>query len=175
VIGDVRAFSDLMGGSPMGRFARFAPDDDGRAVFRPGLPLDVDLWATLEGTSDQDYDVTFIGGGRSATQPVHVRVVPAPGARPLRAVVGAGMEVALPSGVGILVQLSPSGERDAARYGGGRWYLQLGPGNEPLVWEPIRYGSHQQERQVRHLARGPDGSVYLMVLTPHGEVIYRRP
>jgi hypothetical protein len=174
VIGDVRAYSDFAG-TPMGRFARFYASGNGEAAFGRGLPLGDDLWAGLESTSDQDFEVTFLTGTGAATQPVHVRVVPTLDAGGMRAVVGSGMEVALSSGVGILVQLQPSAERDADRYGGGRWYLQLGPDNEPLVWEPIPYGSHQQERQVRHLARGPGDSVYLMELTPSGEVIYRRP
>jgi hypothetical protein len=77
--------------------------------------------------------------------------------------------------VGVLVELSPTRPRDADRLGGGRWYLQIGLDGEPLVWEPIVYGYHQQEEQVRHLAPGPEGSVYLMVLTRRGEDIYRRP
>jgi hypothetical protein len=175
VIGGIHAWSDLSG-APGAEFAEFAPDGDGAAAFLPGLPLGKDTWVNLEGRSEQAFEVRFTSGERTFTQPVRVRVVTgADGGHAVPAIVGPAIEVALPSAVGILVELAPSRPADADRYGGGRWYLQLGPEGDPLVWEPIVYGYHQQEEQVRHLALGPDGSVYMMVLTRHGEVIYRRP
>lgn len=174
VVGDVHAFADLSG-VPAAEFAEFAPDGGGLAAFLPGLPVGADAWANLSATSDQDFEIRFASGPRTVVQPIHVRVVPEPGGEDLPAIVGPGLEVPVPGGVGVLVELSPTRPRDASRYGGGRWYLQVSPDGDPLVWEPVPYGYHQQEQQVRHLTVGPDGRVYLMVLTPDGERILRRP
>jgi hypothetical protein len=175
VIGTTHAYRDY---TPVGfEYAGFDMTGSGDAQFLPGIPLGHGEWAKLTGTSDQGFEVTFGRPDAITVQPIHVRVVTdsGPNGKEIGAIVGPGIEAGLPGAVGIEVELSPTRPRDAKRYGGGRWYLQLGPKGQPLVWEPIVYGLHQQEEQVRHLATGPDGSVYLMVLTRHGEVIYRRP
>ena len=64
--------------------------------------------------------------------------------------------------------------KDARRYGGGRWFLELEDDGSPLVWERLPNVPLEDEDVVRHLAAGPDGSVYLMQVDRKGVSIYRR-
>jgi hypothetical protein len=72
-----------------------------------------------------------------------------------------------------LVKVAPTRPGDADRFGGGRWLLRVG--TSPLLWERLPYPETLDELQHRHLAVGPDGSIYLMVVGKGGELILRRP
>jgi hypothetical protein len=140
----------------------------------PGIPLESGNWATVEYQPDQDLSVGFASGNSMSIQPIHIRVVPRPGARPIPAVVGFQTPVSVSGQVGMFVKLTPSRQADARRYGGGTWYLQLGPDHSPLVWEALPLRGVRDTEQHRHIAVGPHEHVYLMVPNLREERIYQR-
>jgi hypothetical protein len=163
---------DSLGEGPSG-FHEIDPET-GHTHPIPGIPLESGNWATVEYHPDQDLSVAFVNGDASAIQPVHIKVVSRPGASPIPAVISFRTPVGVSGQVGMFVKLTPSRKSDAQRYGGGTWYLQLGPDHTPLVWERLPERGIQDTEQHRHIAVGPDGGVYLMVPTPTEERIYRR-
>lgn len=125
--------------------------------------------------TDQDFELKYLAPGQTFVQPFHVtvRTEGRSSWRSLPAEVGPGNM--LPSGDDVLmyVMLTPSRPRDATRYGGGRWLLRLG--RSPVLWERLPDPGIPDEPQSRHLAQGPDGSIYLMVAEKGGMLILRRP
>jgi hypothetical protein len=145
-----------------------------------GLPGGNSSFARLERVSsasgaDQDFELQNLVPDGTFVQPFHVdvRTGSRPGDRSLPAVVGPGNLIAAEDDVTMYVMLSPSRPRDATRYGGGRWLLRLGP--SPVLWERLPDPGIPDEPQSRHLALGPDGSLYLMLAQKGGMLILRRP
>jgi hypothetical protein len=158
------------------------PKPEAKAVL-PGLPLgkgDVYFDASLSPEpvhpdGDQDFELSFTTNEIAQTQPLQVELI----------VHDSGQERSLPAEVGLaeplpvgddvlfLVKVAPTRPADAERFGGGRWLLRVG--TSPLLWERLPYPGTSDELQHRHLAIGPDGTIYLMVAEEGGELILRRP
>jgi hypothetical protein len=141
----------------------------------PGVPVDDETWVDIRAPGDQDLEFASIRGAMQALQPIRVSTFGGAPSRKLPALVGPAIEATFPKAVGIYVRVAPARPSDAERYGGGAWYLRLGVDRTPLVWERIPQAGVSDEEQVRHLASGADGRVYLMVPDREGERIYVRP
>jgi hypothetical protein len=121
--------------------------------------------------------ISVVGPEEHAIVPIRV-LVTATGserARALPAVVGMEVQAALPGRTVAWVQLSPTESLDADRYGGGAWLFEFTVDGSPLVWERLPDPGISSEAQVRHLAAGPDGTLYLMQAERDGMVLYRVP
>ncbi len=167
-------WADPVGAGPRG-IARFDPPASTVARFLPGVPLSGGASIALGASTDQDIDLTFTNAQRVAVQPVHFKAVVRSGdsTKEIPAVAGAIIEGVGKDRVAIYVEVAPSRPADAERFGGGSWLLEIGT-RGPLVWERLPTAGISDEEQVRHLAVGPDGHLYLMVPTKGGERIYSR-
>jgi hypothetical protein len=181
LLAEVGGYADAPGTGPIG-FAELGIPGEGRFGLLPGLPLGPKVWMKLESvdspsTGDQDFDAEYITREVTQIQPIHIDVLVdgVSGPRSIPAEVGPGGYVRMGSSVAMYVMFSPSRPEDAGRFGGGRWLLRIGPGSDPLLWERLPDPAIGDEHQTRHLAVGPDGSLYLMVLQDDGVLIYRRP
>jgi hypothetical protein len=181
LLAEVGGYADAPGTGPIG-VADLGIPGDGSYRPLPGLPLAPKAWMKLVAadspeTGDQDFDAQYIGPEVTQIQPIHVALLVdgLSGPRSIPAEVGPGGYVRMGSSVAMYVMISPSRPDDAARFGGGRWLLRIGPGSDPLLWERLPDPGLADEHQIRHLALGPDGSLYLMVLQTDGIQIYRRP
>ena len=141
----------------------------------PGVPVDHETWIDIRAPGDQDLEFASRRGAIEAVQPIRVSVFGGTPPKKIPALVGPAIEATFPEAVGIYVRVAPVRPLDAERYGGGAWYLRMGVDRTPLVWERIPEARVSDEEQVRHLAAGPDGRVYLMVPDRDGEKIYVRP
>jgi hypothetical protein len=167
-------WAEPLGVGPRG-VAGYDPPASNVAQFLPGVPLPAGGWIAMDAPSDQDVEVAFIGVDRRAVQPVHLKVLAGTAGRTkeVPAVTGPILEAVEESRVAIYIRISPAEPEDAERFGGGVWLLDIG-GRGPVVWERLPEGEIDDEGQVRHLAAGPDGRLYLMVPTREGERIYSR-
>ncbi|HEX2089136.1 MAG TPA: hypothetical protein VHI54_04260 [Actinomycetota bacterium] len=141
----------------------------------PGVPVDDETWVDIRAPGDQDLEFTSTRGAMEAVHAIRVSVFGGTPSKRLRALVGPAIEATFPKAVGIYVRVAPARAGDAERYGGGAWYLRVGVDRTPLVWERVPEPRISDEEQVRHLAAGPDGRVYLMIPDRDGEKIYVRP
>jgi hypothetical protein len=146
----------------------------------PGVPSDRGTWIQLQsfasaGGGDQDFELRFLRTAGAIVQPfyVEVRTRSGAGGRSLVAEVGPGNLIPAGEDLVMYVMLSPSRPADASRYGGGRWLLRLG--RSPVLWERLPDPGIPDEPQSRHLALGPDGTIYLMVAEKRGMAVFRRP
>ena len=158
------------------------PRTEAKALL-PGLPLgrgDLYLDASVSSQpahpdGDQDFDLSFTSKEIGQTQPLEVELIAHDRGRARSLPAEVGLTEPLPIGddVLFLVKVAPTRPDDADRFGGGRWLLRVG--RSPLLWERLPYPKIGDELQHRHLALGPDGSIYLMVAEKGGELILRRP
>jgi hypothetical protein len=175
--GFVDADNGFVQDGPQGFFRWNPPGSPERL---PGLPSSEDTWLDLKSVpsssgGDQDFELRFLGLGGTSVQPLHVdvRTRPGPRGRSVQAEVGPGNLIVAKGDLLMYVMLSPSHPRDATRFGGGRWLLRLG--RSPVLWERLPMPGLSDEPQSRHLALGPDGSIYLMVAEKGGMLLLRRP
>lgn len=168
----LQGYADVaaLGTGPMG-FA-VADPRTGTTRMLPGMPVGPGAWIDVRVAGDQDLAVTYTGASASLVRPVRIRLL-GPRGTPVPANVEALPEAPLPAAIGVLVQAAPSRQRDGPG-GGGRWYLRLANNGSPMVWERLPMPSLADDTQVRHLAVGPDGRVYLMIARPDGMLILRR-
>jgi len=124
---------------------------------------------------DQDFDLSFTSKEIAQTQPLEVELIVHDHGRVRSLPAEVGLTEPLPMGDDILflVKVAPTRPDAADRFGGGRWLLRVG--RSPLLWERLPYPNIADELQHRHLALGPDGTIYLMVAEKGGELILRRP
>ncbi len=158
------------------------PNSEAKLVL-PGLPLgkgDAYFDARLSPDpvhvhGDQDFDLSFTAKEIAQTQPVQVELIVRAGGKERSIPAEVGLTEPLPVGddVLFLVKVAPTRPDDAERFGGGRWLLRFG--TSPLLWERLPYPETSDELQHRHLAIGPDGTIYLMVAEEGGELILGRP
>jgi hypothetical protein len=175
MLAEVGGYASKLQSGPHG-LSRLDLPGSGEATPIPGLPVGPDTWMRLDVAGDQDFEIHYVGAGATSVQPIQVQVVAGRGTDPqqMAGVVGPGIEVAFDHAAGFVVAVSPSRPEDAGKFGGGRWFLRLGPDGSPLIWERLSQGRIPDESQVRHVALGPDGSVYLMVAERVGVRILRR-
>ena len=129
----------------------------------------------VERRRDDQLDLVYLRDGLSIVQPVLFGLLTPGGSKPRR-IAGefAPTEFAPFDGdIAMYVMVSPSRPGDQQRYGGSRWLLRMG--RSPVLWERLPDPGVPDESQRRHLAIGPAGRLYLMVLTTNGAQIYRRP
>ncbi len=162
-----------LGSGPRGWGALNVPGS-GALTLLPGLPLPDGIWTSLDTGTGQDLEVTFAGSSASAIQPLLIRLVGSPGGVALSALVGPQVAAALPHGLAAVVMIQPSEPADAARFGGGRWFLRISSDGSPLAWERLPSPGLSDEVVVRALTAGPDGSAYLMLPERNGLKILRR-
>ena len=140
----------------------------------PGVPLRSSRWFQWNDSGPQDLVLDFITPEVATEQPIHIEVIDPPisGPQQLEGLVGAGGYVVGENDIALYVKVSgalPDGSQVGARY-----LLQMG--SSPMLWErlPDPKGV-DDDGQWRHLTRGPDGGLYLMVTDKDGIRIYRRP
>ena len=159
-------------------FVRVDGSGSGQIQALPGLPIGrggTVRVAPSEADPDQDIDVIYLRGGNALVQPIHFKLVARRGPTAGQIAGEFGPANLLPNDgdVAAYVMVSPSRPQDATRYGGGRWLLRMG--RSPLLWERLPDPGLPDEGQHRHITLGPDGHLYLMLLTRAGAEIYRRP
>ena len=64
--------------------------------------------------------------------------------------------------------------RHTARFGGGRWFLEIPDNEGPLLWERLPDPGADDDEVVRHLSGGPGGSTFLMQAARRGVRILER-
>jgi hypothetical protein len=159
-------------GEPRGPKGIFLIDDAGGIKRTTGIPLGAARFADVEATGDAEYSVTFRTPQEAFVQPIEVHLLRVGATKPTRA--NANFAEISPSGRGIVGLVSVSSVRPRNDRDGGRWLLRLGDG--PMLWERIPFpGIPDDPPQWRHVAVGPDGSIYLMLAEKDGELILRRP
>jgi hypothetical protein len=179
--GWIGGYADLgpLGSGPHG-LAKLDVPGDGEIHPVAGLPLAGGGLVYLENLTADDTMVLSATASRSSfEQPFRVVVQPgsrdpALATRRIAALIGVENVTALEDGVVALIKVTPDAAADAARYGGGNWLFMYRMNGDPLVWERLPDSTLSDEQLVRHIAVGPDGSIYLMLATPKGMVIYRR-
>lgn len=159
------------GGEEGGRgFARLELPGSGLATPVPGLPTGRRTWVLPFASGPQDLEIRYIGDEMSLVQSIHIEM--RSGDQLLDGVAGPGNYGVVDRDLTALIAISASAEGEPEQLGG-RWLLRIGEG--PLLWERLPDPSIDDDQQVRHIAAGPDGSLYLMVQTRDGVRILRRP
>jgi hypothetical protein len=145
----------------------------GRVRFLPGMPLADGSFVRVRLVDFSDMEATFLApSGTSSVLRVRFRLTS--GHRRISSVSSAEFGTALSRGVACMIRIAPDSPKNSLRYGGGRWFLELSDDGSPLVWERLHMPKFNDNEVVRHLAVGPDGSVYLMQVNASGVSIYRR-
>jgi hypothetical protein len=170
---EVIGYPDLDDGGPSGIFKVQLPDP-GELQEVSGFQLKNRTYVHLDDTDDQSYDLYFVRNDRTTIQPIRVRVVSSAqyGSRTLRGPVGLSDFVVDGNDVYILVQMSVTKPGTHGEQIGGRYLLRVG--QAPLVFQRLPDTTPNDDRQVRHLALGPAGRIYLMYIGQDGVTIYRR-
>lgn len=168
-----------IGTGPTGAVALLpgAGDQAVREVARPlpGIPLaDGTFMGFAQETVDGRATLTHVTSGRSFSRSLQMRVVPEAGAAPFPAAVGWFAVLAVERGLGVFIMLTPAAQENVERHGGGRWYLQISAGGDPLVFERVPETRFADENVVRHVTVGADGGVYLMLVDREGVTVLRR-
>jgi hypothetical protein len=162
---------------PVG-YAQVAASGSGRAELLSGLPIGRGTMVNLSESQmrpDEDFELTYWRSGPAVIQPVNFKLLIGEGSRAKRipGVFGPVNPLPVDGDVPMYVMVSPSKPADQERYGGSRWFLRMG--RSAVLWERLPGPGIPDEAQHRHIAAGPDGGIYLMVLTKEGAQIYRRP
>jgi hypothetical protein len=154
-------------------FADLGHSAVGRARFFPGIPLGDGSFVGLRFTGFTDIEATFVtAAGVSTVLPIRLHLKA--GREPLSAVASGEFQSALQHGVACLIKIGGESRKPGVRSRDGRWFLELADDGTPLIWERLPEGTFNDNEVVRHLAVGPDGSIYLMLIDAHGVSIYER-
>jgi hypothetical protein len=180
----VIGFGDLASGVPdLEPSVYAAVDREGVVHPIPGVPVAPESWIRTLGAAgagpneEQSFTITYTTPTTQIVRPLLIRVVAQDGNRPrsLHAVAVVRGVAAAPHLLLAYVQLSPTRQAEQERFGGGRWLLGVPDDGSPIIWERMPEPGVSDEQQVRFLAAGPDGAIYLMVPEPNYELILRRP
>ncbi len=154
-------------------YARLDPAVSGEISHVAGVPLSDGLMIDLRIPEHDRMELTYTSDESTVVQPVRIEVALTPESDPFPSLAGGIIEAPHERTVGIHVRVVAS-EQDAPEGSGGEWYLELGPDGGPVIFERIPESPLSNEVQVRQMAAGPDGSVYLMV-PQRGELqVFRR-
>ncbi len=138
----------------------------------PGVPVGDGRAIDLSMRGDAGIAVGFMGGTALAGDlRIGLRVLGA--GRKIDAVASARPELALPNALATYVMLSPSQPEDQRRFGGGRYLLVVPNNGTTLRWQRLPNPGIDDAWQARHLAPGPGGELYLMVIEERGVRILR--
>jgi hypothetical protein len=147
---------------------------DGQIESVPGLPLrsGTSFWLTTR--DDRNFRFHYLEAGRETVQPVRIDVVASDrfGARRLRGVVGLRGYVVDGNDVYLYGSVAVTKPNSGGAQIGGRFLLRIG--ESPIVFERLPEPTLADDTQVRHIALGPDGHLYLMRLDKDGVRIFRR-
>ncbi|HJP65130.1 MAG TPA: hypothetical protein VKA30_02370, partial [Actinomycetota bacterium] len=128
----------------------------------------------LDQVRDHVFEAVYEKGNRTTIQPLRIDVVSPTkyGARRLKGFVGVGDFVVSENDVYMFVQMSVTIPGSGGDQTGGRYLLRLG--QSPMLFERLPDRANADDTQVRHIALGPDGHLYLMYFEKSGVAIYRR-
>jgi hypothetical protein len=177
-------FGDLSSGVPDLEPSLYAAvDRQGIAHPIPGVPVAPGSWIRILGAAQpgprqgQSFTISYTTPTTQAVRPLFIQVLAHDGdrSRPLQVAAVVRSVAAAPHMLLAYVQVAPTRAGDQERSGGGRWLLGIPDDGSPIIWERMPEPGVSDEQQVRLLAAGPDGSVYLMVPEPKFELILRRP
>ncbi len=160
------------------RFGVLVTSDAGRVELLPGIPAGDGRWIRVvdRGLDDpHELDLEYVSASAAQAQPfvLHLFTGGAPAGRRIPSVSGPVEFASAGAQVYLTMAVAPDRPRDA-HLGGGRWLLRVGTDASALVWERLPQASIDDSEQLRHLTVGPDGHLYLMILTPEGAQILRR-
>jgi len=159
-------------------FGRLETSGAGRVELLPGLPAGQGRWIRVvdRGLADpHELDLEYVSASAVQVQPfvVHLLTEGAPTGRRIPSVSGPVEFASSGAEVYITVAIAPDRPRHTG-LGGGRWLLRVGTDASPLLWERLPQAGIDDSEQLRHLSVGPDGRLYLMILTSKGAEILRR-
>lgn len=160
------------------RFGLLETSGAGRVTLLPGIPAGPGRWIRVVdgGLADRrELDLEYASASAAQVQPFIVRLFTGgtPGGRVVPSVSGPVEFASSGAEVYVTVAVAPDRTRDA-HLGGGRWLLRVGTDASEMVWERLPGSPVDDTEQFRHLAVGPDGHLYLMILTSEGVQILRR-
>jgi len=160
------------------RFGLVETSGAGRVELLPGLPAGDGRWIRItdQGLEDpHELDLEYVSASSAQVQPFVLRLFTggAPGGRRIPSASGPVEFASAGAEAYLTIAVAPDRPRDA-RLGGGRWLLRVGTDASALLWERLPQAGIDDSEQFRHLAVGPDGHLYLMVLTSSGAEILRR-
>lgn len=169
----IGGYTEPVATGPKGTYRVFLPGD-GQIESVPGLPLKsgTSFWLTTR--DDRHFRLHYLEGGRETVQPLRIDVVASKrfGNRRMRGVVGLGDFVLDGNDVFMHVKTAVTRPGTDADQIGGRFLLRVG--ESPILFERLPEPTRIDDTQVRHIALGPDGHLYLMRLDKDGVRIFRR-
>jgi hypothetical protein len=166
------------------------PSQGVNGIFRVDLPGDAYIHESLGFSlrnrtlvnfyedGDARYTIQYFSRGRETDQPIGFKFKDTElyGQRRLGGLFGLGGlgdYVVLGNDVFFWSEVSAAKPDGRGGYVGGRFLLRVG--QSPLLLERLPDPTYEDETQVRHIALGPDGHIYLMQIDKDGVRIYRRP
>ena len=160
------------------RFGLLETSGAGRVELLPGLPVGDGRWIRItdQGLEDpHELDLEYVSASSAQVQPyvVHLLTGGAPGGRRVPSVSGPVEFASAGAEAYLTIAVAPDRPRDA-RLEGGRWLLRVGSDASAMLWERLPQAGIDDSEQFRRLAVGPDGHLYLMVLTSSGTEILQR-
>lgn len=171
---EIGGYTDPVATGPIGVYGLELPGS-GYITEVPGVRLENGTSFNLYAADDQEFQLQYFQGDREVIQPLRIEVI-APkqfGNRKLTGPIGPGGFVVDGSDIYMYVRVvgtRPQGNGDDL---GGRYLLRVG--ESPILFERLPDPTNDDDTQVRHLALGPDGHIYLMQIDKDAVRIYRRP
>jgi hypothetical protein len=157
-------------------------DPSGQVHPIPGIPVEPQRWMQLlvaddAGSLEQPLMAEYLTPATETDQPILIRLIVHDGVRThaIPALAGFTSIAVMPHGIAAYVRISPSRTADQERYGGGRWLLVLPDDGTALTWERMPDPGVSDEQEVRRVAAGPDGDLYLMLPERRYEAFLRMP
>jgi hypothetical protein len=170
---EISGYTDPVATGPTGIYAVELPGS-GYISEVPGFTLKNGTAFNLYATGDQEFDLQYFRDDRETIQPLAIDVLARKrfGNKKLSAVVGPGGFVVDRNDVYMYVLISASKPDGSGDQIGGRYLLRVG--ESPILFERLPEPTNEDDTQVRHLALGPDGHIYLMQIDNDAVRIYRR-
>jgi hypothetical protein len=170
---EIGGYTDPVATGPIGIYQVDLPGT-GQIHEAPGIPLRSGTWFWLSSSHDGSYDFHYLRDRVERVQPVRIDVVATKqfGTRRLIGPVGAENLVVDGDDVYMFVLTSVTKPHSDGDQIGGRFLLRVG--ESPMLFERLPEGNLIDDTQHRHIALGPDGQLYLMLIDKDGVALYRR-